>query len=91
MHVLALDPKVAGGQFFIGISEGSNLRWEDSIEIVKKHFPEAVPKVFPLTGSNPAKRLIFNNEYTKKTLGIEIVSYEEQVKSIAKQYIELKE
>lgn len=91
MHVLALDPKVAGGQFFIGVSEGSNLRWEDSIEIVKKHFPEAVPKVFPLTGSNPTKRLIFNNEYTKRTLGIEFISYEEQVKGIAQQYIDLKE
>jgi nucleoside-diphosphate-sugar epimerase len=91
MHVLALDPKVPGGQFFIGVSEDSNLRWEDSIEIVKKHFPEAVPKVFPLTGSNPTKRLIINNEYTKKILGIEFLSYEEQVKSIAQQYIELKE
>lgn len=91
MHVLALDPKVPGGQFFIGVSEGSNTRWEDSIEIVKKYLPEAVPKVFPLTGSNPTKRLIFNNEYTKKTLGIEFASYEEQVKSIAQQYVELKE
>ena len=91
MHVLALDPKVPGGQFFIGVSEGSNTRWEDSFEIVKKHFPEAVPGVFPLTGSNPTKRLIFNNEYTKKTLGIEFASYEQQVKSIAQQYIELKE
>lgn len=91
MHVAALDPKVAGGQFFLGVSEGSNLRWEDSIDIVRKNFPEAVPKVFPLTGSNPTKRLIFNNEYTKKTLGMEFISYEEQVKSIAQQYIELKE
>jgi nucleoside-diphosphate-sugar epimerase len=91
MHVLALSPRVPGNQLFIGVSENSNLQWEDSFEIVKKHFPEAVPSVFPLTGSNPTNKLIFDNSYTKKTLGIEFISYEEQVKSIAAQYIALKE
>lgn len=91
MHVKALSPQVPGGEFFIGISENSNLRWEDSFDIVKKHFPEAVPSVFPLTGSNPTNRLIVDNSYTKKVLGMEFLSYEEQVKSIAQQYIDLKE
>ena len=89
MHVLALDPKIPGGQFFLGVSEGSNTRWENSFDIVKKHFPEAVEDgTFPLSGKNPTKRLIFDNEYTKKTLGIRFASFEEQVKSIAKQYLE---
>ena len=89
MHVLALDPKIAGGQFFLGLSEDSKTRWEDAFEIVKKHFPEAVEDgTFPLSGKNTTKRLIFENEYTKKTLGIEFASFEEQVKSIAKQYLE---
>ena len=89
MHVLALDPKIPGGQFFLGLSENSNTRWEDSFDIVKKHFPEAIEDgTFPLSGKNPTKRLIFENEYTKKTLGIEFASFEEQVKSVAKQYLE---
>ena len=91
MHVLALDPKVPGGQLFLGVSENSNTRWEDALDIVKKHFPKAVEnRTFPLSGSNPTRRLIFDNEYTKKTLGIEFVSFEEQVKSVAEQYLELK-
>ena len=90
MHVLALDPKIAGGQFFLGVSENSNTRWEDAFEIVKKHFPRAVEDgTFPLSGTNPTKRLIFDNEYTKKRLGIVFASFEEQVKSVAGQYLEL--
>ena len=91
MHVLALDPKIAGGQFFVGLSENSKTTWEKAFEIVQKHFPEAVADgTFPLTGGNPTKKLLFNTEYTKKTLGIEFAGFEEQVKSVAKHYLELK-
>ena len=89
MHVLALNPKIPGGQFFLGVSEDSNTRWEDSFDIVKKHFPEAVENgTFTLNGKNPTKRLIIDTEYTKRTLGIVFASYEEQVKSVAKRYLE---
>ena len=90
MHVLALDPNIPGGQFFIGVSEDSNTRWEDSFDIVKRNFPEAVADgTFPLIGSNPTKRLIFDNTYTKTTLGIDFAGFEEQVKSVAEHYLEL--
>ncbi|KAL8790888.1 MAG: hypothetical protein Q9195_006160 [Heterodermia aff. obscurata] len=90
MHVLALDLKTSGGQFFIAVSENSNTRWDDSSDIVNKHFPKAVEGgIFILHGKNPTKRLIFNNEYTKSTLRIEFASFEEQVKSVAGQYLEL--
>lgn len=90
MHVLALDPKIPGGQLFLGVSESSNTRWEDSFDIAKKHFPEAVGNgTFPLSGKNPTKRLLFDNEYTKRTLGMVFASFEEQVKSVAEHYLEL--
>ena len=90
MHVLALDPKIPGGQFFLGVSESSNTRWEDSFDIVKKHFPKAVESgTFPLSGKNPTKRLIFDNGYTQKTLGIVFANFEEQVKSVAEHYLKL--
>ena len=90
IHVLALDPKIPGGQFFLGVSEGSNTRWEDSVAVVKEHFPDAVANgTFPLTGKNPTKRLIFDNKYTEKLLGIKFASFEEQVKSVAGHYLEL--
>ena len=91
MHVLALDPKIPGGRLFLGVSEDSNTRWEDAFGVVKERFPAAVENgTFPLTGKNPTKRLIFDNEYTKRTLGIEFASFEEQVTSVAEQYLELK-
>lgn len=91
IHVLALDPKVPGHQMFIGLSENSNTQWNDSFEIVKKSFPDAVKKgVFPFGGDNPTRKLIIDNSYTKKALGIEFASYEDQVKSVAQHYIELK-
>ena len=91
MHVLALDPKIPGGQFFLALSQDSTTRWEDAFDIVKKYFPEAVGnKTFPLNGKNPTKRLIFNNEYTKKTLGVVFASFEDQVRSVAEHYLELK-
>jgi len=90
MHVLALNPKIPGGNVFLGVSENSDTHWEDSFEIVRKHFPEAVKNgTFPLSGSNPTKKLRFDTSFTKKTLGIEFLSYEEQVRSVAEHYLEL--
>ncbi|KAG7010059.1 hypothetical protein G7Y79_00001g003310 [Physcia stellaris] len=90
MHVLALDQKVSGGQFFLGVGDRSNTRWEDGLEIVKQHFPEAVKDgTFPLNGTNSTKKLLFDNEYTKSVLGIDFASFEEQVKSVARNFLEL--
>lgn len=91
MHIRALDPTVAGGQIFLGVSNGSRTRWEDAEEIVRKHFPEAVAKgVFPFGGELPTKYLNVDNAYTKKVLGIEFLDYEEQVKSVVEHYLKLK-
>lgn len=91
MHVLALDPKIPGGRLFLGVGGGSDTRWEESFDIVRKHFPEAVANgPFPLTGKNPTKKLTFDNKYTKETLGMEFASFEEQVISVAEHYLELK-
>ena len=91
MHVRALDLEIPGGQCFLGVSENSNTRWEDSLDIVRKYFPEAVESgTFPLSGKNPTKRIVFDNEYTKRTLGIVFASFEEQVKSVAEQYLAFK-
>ncbi len=91
MHVLALSPKVPGNSLFIGVSDDSNTRWEDSFDIVQKYFSEAVKSgTFPLTGENPTLKVNFDNSWTKKTLGMEFVGYEDQVRSVAEHYLELK-
>ena len=91
MHVLALSPKVPGNSLFIGVSEASNTRWEDSFDVVRKYFPEAVKDgTFPLTGENPTLKVNVDNSWTRKTLGMEFVGYEEQVRSVAEHYLELR-
>ena len=90
VHVLALNPKVPGGQFLIGVSENSNTHWEDSFEVVKRNFATASGKgVFPFGGKNETLKLNVDNTYTKKLLGIEFQSYQDQVKSVTQHYLDL--
>ncbi|KAL9112196.1 MAG: hypothetical protein Q9227_003573 [Pyrenula ochraceoflavens] len=91
MHVRALDPSVAGGQVFIGVSNLSRTRWEDAERIVRRNFPEAVVKgLLPLGGERPTKNLNIDNSLTRKTLGMDFMDFEEQVKSVTEHYLKLK-
>ena len=91
LHVRALDPKIPGGQKFFASSEGPRgCTWADSIDIVKKHFPDEVAKgIFPLGGSIITKPILVDSSYTEKTFGFKFRSYEEQVTSVAGHYAEL--
>lgn len=91
--MLALDSKVKGGQNFRMISGGvAGNKWADSIEIVKKRFPEAVQDGrVPADGTQPTKKLLVDTSRTEKVLGIKFRSYEEQVVSVTEHYLELLE
>jgi nucleoside-diphosphate-sugar epimerase len=91
LHVLALDPKIAGNQSFLANSEGlEGTTWGDAIDIVAKHFPEAVKSgVLPNNGSQPTKRTRIDVSKAEKTFGIKFTSYEEQVRTVAKHYLDL--
>jgi nucleoside-diphosphate-sugar epimerase len=91
LHVKALDPKIEGGQNFLAVSEGAKgTVWGDAIDIVNRNFPEAVKKgILPNTGFTPTKRTKIDASRTEKVFGIKFLSYEEQVKSVAKQYLTL--
>jgi len=91
LHVLALDPKVAGGQRFFASSQGPNgSTWAEAIDIVKKHFPDEVAKgVFPLGGVAKTKPMLIDSSHAEKTFGFKFRSFEEQVVSVAGHYAEL--
>jgi len=93
VHVLALDPKVQGNQNFGMMSGGvEGNTWGESIDVVKKHFPEAVKDGrLPVNGSQPTKRLLFDSSRTEEVLGIKFRNYEEQVIDVTKHYLELLE
>ena len=87
----ALDPKIEGGQSFLAVSEGTKgTVWSDAIDIVNRNFPEAVKKgILPNNGSTPTRRTKIDSSRTEKVFGIKLLSYEEQVKSVVKQYLTL--
>ncbi len=59
------------------------------IEIVKKHFPEAVEDGrLPADGSQPTK-LRIDSSKTEKVLGIEFQTYKTQGKSVTEHYLKL--
>ena len=91
LHVEALNPKIEGNQSFLAVSEGERgTRWEEAIEIVNRNFPEAVKSgIFPNNGPASTKRTKLDASRTEKVFGFKFQSYEEQVKSVAKQYLEL--
>jgi nucleoside-diphosphate-sugar epimerase len=91
LHVEALNPKIEGNQSFLAVSEGERgTRWEESIDIVNRNFPEAVKSgIFPNNGTASTKRTKVDASRTEKVFGFKFQSYEEQVKSVAKQYLSL--
>ena len=91
LHVESLDPKIEGSQNFLAVSEGERgTIWGDAIEIVNRNFPEAVKKgILPNNGVALTKRTKLDASRTEKVFGFKFQSYEEQVKSVVKQYLGL--
>ncbi|KAJ5444842.1 uncharacterized protein N7458_008714 [Penicillium daleae] len=91
VHIGALDPKIEGNQAFILSSDGINgAKWEDAIKVVKQYFPQAlVDGRLKSTGKQPTAVVRVDAGKTEKTFGIRLRSFEEQVKSLAGQYLEL--
>jgi nucleoside-diphosphate-sugar epimerase len=91
LHVEALNPRIEGNQSFLAVSEGERgTRWEEAIEIVNKNFPKAVAKgILPNNKPAQTKRTKVDASRTEEVFGWKFQSYEEQVKSIVKQYLTL--
>jgi nucleoside-diphosphate-sugar epimerase len=91
LHVESLDPKIEGNQNFLAVSEGERgTIWGDAIEIVNRNFPEAVKNgILPNNGTALTKRTKLDASRTEKVFGFKFQSYEEQVKSVVKQYLGL--
>ncbi|KAK3072315.1 hypothetical protein LTR53_007048 [Teratosphaeriaceae sp. CCFEE 6253] len=92
VHVLALKPEVAGNQGFLVVSEGAKgTTWQDSLEIVKKHFPEEVANgTLPANGTAPTVVNKVDVSKTERTFGFVHKNYEEQVVGVVGHYLELK-
>lgn len=93
VHILSLDPKIKGNQRFGTMCDGvAGNKWEDALDIVRKHFPEAVANGrLPCSGAFPSKRLLYDCSKTEEVLGIKFRSFEESIVEITEHYLELLE
>jgi nucleoside-diphosphate-sugar epimerase len=93
VHALALDPNVPGNQSFLTVWGGlTGTKWQDSLEIVAKNFPEAVADgSLPNNGTAPTvePHVVTDASKTEETFGFVHKNYEEQVTSVVSHYLEL--
>ncbi|KAH8817471.1 hypothetical protein F5884DRAFT_250887 [Xylogone sp. PMI_703] len=86
-HVKALDPSIKGNQSFLLNTE---VKWEDTVPIVKKYFPGAFQSgLFQESSPQPTIPLKWDSSKTRDILGIELASYDMMVKEVVGQYLEL--
>ncbi|PNP41508.1 hypothetical protein TGAMA5MH_06609 [Trichoderma gamsii] len=91
LHVLALDPKIPGNQAYVAAADGVNgMVWEDGIKVIKENFPEAIEQgLLKTTGKQPTLTLPVDAKKTEETFGIKFAGFDEQVKSLVNQWIQV--
>jgi nucleoside-diphosphate-sugar epimerase len=87
VHVLALDPKVEGGTALI---TSRSLVWEDALSVLKTEFSDDVAAGrLSAEGKQPTQQLTIDGSATEDILGIKFSPYEDLVRQVAGQYVEL--
>lgn len=87
-HLASLDPTVLGNQGYI-LSQPA--RWNEARSIVRKEYPEAVKRKLLVTGGSVKTILLpVDTSLTEETFGFKFTPYEEQVKSVVGQFLELR-
>ncbi len=93
MHVRALDRAIPGNQDYLASSHPlRGINWDEAFDIIKKHYPkECAEGIFKVdTAERPQTgKLLVDSTKAEKTFGFTFKSFEEQVLSVAGQYLEL--
>lgn len=87
-HVLALDKSVEGNRSLV---LNSPMQWEDVSKILARNFKSAVEKgTLSMEGEQRTAHIDIQGDETERILGFRYLSFEEQVKRVIEQYLELK-
>ena len=91
VHVLALDPKVAGNQDFPMSSGGiEGVRLAEAGEVVARKFPAEVEAgILPNHGSQPTLPIHIDSSKTEQIFGMKLANIETQVEEVATHYLSL--
>jgi nucleoside-diphosphate-sugar epimerase len=91
LHILALNPNIPAGRYLASTGGKGGRVWTDAFAIVKRNFPNAFGTIFATEGNPTVIPLDVDTSKTEKTFGFTFESFEEQVKSVAGQYLALLE
>lgn len=89
LHVKALETSIPAGRYLAASGGSKGTQWADAFGIVKEHFPEASGKIFKTEGKPVAVPINVDTSKTENAFGIAFPSFEEQVKSVAENYLAL--
>jgi len=95
LHVLALDPKIEGNQDFVATYKGtSKYQWNEVLDIAKKYFaPEIEQGILKLSeGQQQINVLVDGSKVERvfgKVFGFEYKSFEDMVRDVAQQIVDL--
>lgn len=90
-HVDAIKPSVPGNKDYILSSDApQGIEWNTMSEIARKHFPEEVEsRLIPCGGSLPTRKWRLDTLETEAAFRWQCTSFEETVRRLLEQYIEL--
>ena len=90
MHVKALDPTIPAGTY-VANSEGyAGTLWQKAARIVAEAFPAAVAKgLLNPDGVQPSLSTRLDASLSEQVFGFKFKRFDEQVKSVVEQYLEL--
>lgn len=88
VHVLALSTEARGGsQTFV---TSTPIVWEDAVEVVRSEFAADVEAGrLSIDGKQPTQAIDFDGSKTEEVLGIKFAPFQEAVRQVAGQYLEL--
>ena len=92
-HVDALKSSIPGNRDYILTSDSpEGIEWNDAKTVVEKHFPEAVAEgILSMEGGTPTRKWRIDAEPTEMAFGWKCQSFEETMRSLVGQYLELVE
>lgn len=92
-HVDALNERIPGSKDYILNSDGPmGIEWNDGIAVAKEYFPGAVKKgLLKLGGGMSTQKWRINSTATDEVFGWKCRSFEETIKDLVGQYVELAE
>lgn len=91
MHVKALDPRIPPGSYIGNSDDYAGTVWQNATGIAAEHFPKAVAKgIIPKNGVQPTRKVRLNARRAEEVMNYKFLSFEEQVSSVVKHFIELK-